>query len=1008
MKFDKNDPRLTDYLLGELSEEERAEVEAALENDSEAQAILAELESVVQLAQEALPGSGTETLTGEQRDAILDAAQNETPSNVRRWSDYWTYGAVAAMLLLCAGIGVYTVQQEMAEKSFDMAMTTSPQPNTPAPRTAEELLMSADDLERLEALGYLGDEKDETPEAEPITTPSRELSGGDLNNPAGQSAAPSVDVLSGQNEARGIVAAKPKKEAGDNDGDGLEFFEASNKVDFNFLNDVRVDAEPAEVAEQVVEDGAIEIVITGTGLPMQESVEPTPAITVAGFSGIRPNGGQSTQPAGARAAGRPAASRGGALAGRAGGRGGAGGRARARGRSGESGGGLQNVTINGNVRVRGNYYDANTTGTAAPELRSPDFGGAGHVSPDVVFEDGGYITRVTGSGFLNPMSSNPADGSSSLDFIDQRTSYGFNGAFSTDANGIGLGRVHRQPPEHNTEAYDRVEDNPFLAVSQNPLSTFSIDVDTAAYSNMRRFLNQGQLPPKDSVRIEELVNYFSYDYDPPTDDAPFSANIEVADCPWNEDHRLARVALKGWEIETDERPFSNLVFLLDVSGSMSPENKLPLVRKAMTQLVNELGENDRVAMVVYAGASGLVLPSTTADQKDKILGALNDLRAGGSTNGGSGIELAYRVARENFIKGGVNRVILATDGDFNVGTTDKGSLVRMVEQRAKSGVFLTVLGFGMGNLKDATLEQLADKGNGNYGYIDTEREARKMMVDQLSGTLVTIAKDVKLQVEFNPAKVAGYRLIGYENRVLKARDFNDDTKDAGEIGAGHRVTALYEVVPAGMALGKPKVDALKYQPAPTPSPTPAPVPESLSDDLMTVKIRYKKPDGDTSTKLEFPVKDEGQNLANASRDLKFAAAVASFGMLLRESPHMGDSSVGMVLDLAESGMGVDKNGYRREFIELVRKADSLGAWRSTKAPSGGTSLALVGFVDTAAGPVALLSISGQRPSAFAAGETADGYRIENIDMATGQILVYDTTTKNSVTLHQPRTAWSRR
>lgn len=473
-------------------------------------------------------------------------------------------------------------------------------------------------------------------------------------------------------------------------------------------------------------------------------------------------------------------------------------------------------------------------------------------------------------------------------------------------------------PGHNTEAYDRIVENPFLAVGQNPLSTFSIDVDTASYANVRRFLNQGMLPPPDAVRIEELVNYFAYDYAPPEDNAtPFAARVSIADCPWAPEHRLARIGIKGWEMPAEARPASNFVFLIDVSGSMNPENKLPLVKKAISMLTRQLDERDRVAMVVYAGSSGLVLPSTPCNEQATILAALEQLKSGGSTAGSEGIKLAYETAVGNFIPGGVNRVILATDGDFNVGITNEGELTRLIEERAKSGVFLTVLGFGMGNLKDATMEQLADKGNGNYAYIDTEKEARKVLVEQMQGTLVTIAKDVKIQIEFNPAQVSAYRLIGYENRMLAAEDFNDDTKDAGEIGAGHTVTALYELVPTGVQVNAPSVDELKYQHGQTLSPG------AGSGEAFTLKIRYKQPDGDVSTKQEFPVRDEGLRYAQADPDFKFAASVAAFGMILRGSEHKGSASYGSVLELAEEGQGQDRFGYRQEFIELVRKAKDM-------------------------------------------------------------------------------------
>ncbi len=468
----------------------------------------------------------------------------------------------------------------------------------------------------------------------------------------------------------------------------------------------------------------------------------------------------------------------------------------------------------------------------------------------------------------------------------------------------------------NTESYDRIYENPFLAAAKAPLSTFSIDVDTASYSNVRRFLTMGRLPPAGAVRIEELINYFTYAYKQPAGAAPFSTTAEVSACPWNPAHKLVHIGLQGRRIAKKQMPPRNLVFLLDVSGSMSDSNKLPLLKAALKLLVGQLTEQDRVAMVVYAGSSGLVLPSTTGDKKDKILSALGRLSAGGSTNGGAGIQLAYKVARENFHQGGINRVILATDGDFNVGNTSQSGLVRLIEKERKSGVFLTVLGFGMGNYKDSTMEKLADKGNGNYAYVDTINEARKVLVNEAGATLVTIAKDVKIQVEFNPARVSAYRLIGYENRMLRARDFNDDKKDAGEIGAGHSVTALYEVVPAGVkAPAAGTVDPLKYQKRSASA-------AAASGELLTLKLRYKKPDGDTSKLLSVAVSDAPQQ-AGASNSLRFSSAVAAFGMLLRGSKHKGQASFAMVKKLAGQSLGADKHGYRAEFLKLVDRAAGL-------------------------------------------------------------------------------------
>ena len=477
-----------------------------------------------------------------------------------------------------------------------------------------------------------------------------------------------------------------------------------------------------------------------------------------------------------------------------------------------------------------------------------------------------------------------------------------------------------KPDTTTTAAYPRYVENPFTLVASEPLSTFSTDVDTASYANVRRFLNQNQLPPRDAVRIEELLNYFTYDYAPPTGQHPFAAHVEVAGCPWAPEHRLVRVGLKGRELKADKRPPSNFVFLIDVSGSMSPVTRLPLIKQSLRALVKRMTENDRVAMVVYASSSGTVLESTSAVNKELILAAIDRLEAGGSTNGGEGIQRAYDLAVANFIKGGVNRVLLCTDGDFNVGITDRGQLLKLIEEKAKSGVFLTTLGVGDDNFKDATLQQLADKGNGNYHYLDSVEEGHKVLVEQMNATLVTIAKDVKIQIEFNPAEVSAYRLIGYEKRILAKQDFNNDAKDAGEIGAGHTVTALYEVVPPGVAL-RGEVDPLKYQ---TPPAAPAPAKGSpMSKELLTLKLRYKAPDGDKSTLMEIPVTDSGARLARASGDFKFASAVASFGMVLKDSAFKGTATLDSALELAQEGKGDDAHGYRAEFINLLGKAKAL-------------------------------------------------------------------------------------
>jgi len=478
----------------------------------------------------------------------------------------------------------------------------------------------------------------------------------------------------------------------------------------------------------------------------------------------------------------------------------------------------------------------------------------------------------------------------------------------------------RQQEPGNTEAYARIEDNRFLTATGNPLSTFSIDLDAASYSNVRRFLSQGALPPADAVRLEELVNYFSYTYPDHTGSHPFAVSTDVGSCPWDRDHRLVRIGLQAKHVATRDLPPSNLVFLIDVSGSMRSEDKLPLVKQAFRALVQELRSEDWVAIVVYAGAAGLVLPSTSGADKATILEAIDRLEAGGSTAGGAGLRLAYDVARENYLPEGNNRLILATDGDFNVGLSSDAEMIRLVEARREEGTFLTVLGFGTGNLKDTKMEQMADKGNGHYAYIDNFREAHKVFVREFGGTLFTVAKDVKIQVEFNPARVQAYRLLGYENRVLAKEDFADDKKDAGEIGAGHAVTALYEVVPVGASPVAVAADSLTYQHV-----TLRPL-ASRRSDLLTVRLRYKDPTGTRSRLLSTPVLDQG---AGGSSDLRFASAVAAFAMVLRNSEYRGSADYNLVLALARETRGEDAEGYREEFISLVERARSLSGGGET-------------------------------------------------------------------------------
>lgn len=467
----------------------------------------------------------------------------------------------------------------------------------------------------------------------------------------------------------------------------------------------------------------------------------------------------------------------------------------------------------------------------------------------------------------------------------------------------------------NTEDYSRIIENNFKKPTDDPLSTFSIDVDKASYSNVRRFISYRYLPPTDAVRIEELINYFDYDYPQPKDEHPLSISTELGTCPWNRDHYLLHIGMKGKEYSTKKVPPSNFVFLIDVSGSMNEANKLPLVKESFRVLVNNLRKQDRVAIVVYAGAAGMVLPSTSGAEKDKILDALKNLKAGGSTAGGEGIELAYKIAKEHFIKNGNNRVILATDGDFNVGVSSDGALTELIEAKRKTGVFLSVLGFGMGNYKDNKLEILSDKGNGNYAYIDDLSEAKRVLGSEMTGTLFTIAKDVKLQIEFNPLLVESYRLIGYENRLLNKEDFNDDTKDAGELGAGQTVTALYEIIPLNpnKMPKKAAVDPLKYQKSQTTASAQTP------DEWVNIKFRYKLPSSDSSFLLEKAVVGQPDKWFHTSDNFRFAAAVASYGLLLRQSKYKGDCTYGMVLDIADDARGVDVKGYRADFISLVQK-----------------------------------------------------------------------------------------
>ncbi|WP_120241029.1 vWA domain-containing protein [Marinifilum flexuosum] len=467
---------------------------------------------------------------------------------------------------------------------------------------------------------------------------------------------------------------------------------------------------------------------------------------------------------------------------------------------------------------------------------------------------------------------------------------------------------------YNTEGYSTINENNYKNAVESPVSTFSIDVDAASYSNVRRFLTNGEKPPIDAVRIEEMINYFNYNYEQPNGEHPFAIHHEIAKCPWNKENLLLHIGLQGKKIETENLPASNLVFLLDVSGSMNSQNKLPLLKKAFKLLVNQLRPEDKVAIVIYAGSSGLVLPSTNGTEKEEILNALNKLNAGGSTAGASGLKLAYQTARENFIDGGNNRIILATDGDFNVGISSNAEMERLIEKERNNGVFISVLGFGMGNYKDDKMEIIADKGNGNYSYIDNILEAKKVLVNEFGGTLHTIAKDVKIQIEFNPAIVEEYRLIGYENRMLNKEDFDDDQKDAGELGSGHNATALYEIK---LAKRKKKDQNLKYQDTKLNA-------KALSkNEIASVKFRYKNPKGRKSILITEEIPMDVSSAQTISENFQFSAAVAGFGLLLRQSKHKGNCNYKMLIDLAQNSKGQDMEGYRSEFIRLMKLAKHL-------------------------------------------------------------------------------------
>jgi len=852
MKIDKDDPRLTAHALGELDDNERAEVEALVQTDADARAVVDEIRQTAALLETELAGEPEIHLTTDQRQAIEFAAVGQNgrvPTSPTAGVSFFRrhragLAMAAALVFVVTSIGLLLPELRSARELSKKQLATS---SIKSFGTSCKVYARNDEV---------------AARLKNTATSSRVHTGDNENEPS-----VIVDALESANNFR-LRAYNGPKQGGRGSGEGQNVLFADGHATFGEKatsgqrNDLIVGTSPREYHQTM------------------EMVEKAHSRNEADGETQGASDGETRFLA-------------------------------------------LSQTPSEEVRKLIDQLRAEEVGTRAGENengrpvdrlpdRSPDCRDANRSGSEYsVVADSVTLRQARSAPTGSPVGAagNPVaastwtyDDSGSTEDLEEDESDP-----EVGARYLALLPAHLAAVEgRSSESYEPIFANPFKTVAQQPLSTFSIDVDTASYANIRRYLMGGMLPPRNAVRIEEMVNYFDYDYPLPDKDEPFSVNIEVAECPWDSDHRLARIGIKGWEFEDEDRPPANLVFLIDVSGSMQDHNKLPLLRESLEMLVAELPAYDQVAMVVYAGASGLVLPSTSCKSKGEIRDAITRLQAGGSTND---------VATENFIEGGINRVILATDGDFNVGTTNRGDLTELIEEKAKSGVFLSVLGFGMGNLKDATLETLADKGNGNYAYIDNINEAQKVLIDQMGGTLITIAKDVKIQVEFNPLEVQAYRLVGYENRVMAARDFNDDTKDAGEIGAGHTVTAFYEIVPAGLSADIEDIDPLKYQ-----DDAGSPSVAAETGEMMTVKLRYKEPDGDTSSLIEMAVFDEGLTIDEASDDFAFATAVASFGMLLRGSEYSGAFTYTDVLDMADTALGEDRFGYRAEFMDLVRKA----------------------------------------------------------------------------------------
>jgi len=832
MRLDPDDPRITAYVLGELSPEETSEIEAILEASPEDRQAVDEIRRLADALEEAIRDEDAPGLHDHQiREIERQAAGGGVPVQRIRMGLVLRWSLAAAALVVVSTVLFSQLLDRSAGTPAPDGTSASLQQKRTEPADEGRLMLGRDDFASVGGKAATEDRSRDgaTLSASPVSSPPQSLF------------SPEASPQGGDAFEKGVRAQ---------------------------VQDSMAPAAPSEAfVGRISSHGAPEGQVPASGRTPVDGPVPAPGLT---------SGQKDTLGLG----------------------GGAGGAYR---KAGED--------LRAELEELG--YLAECGG-----------GPVGGSAPGAGGEKGGSRAGVRGR--LKKETAGEEKTSARYDKVQNRLvidagKAGLSDAVDADGN-VSDEETLRQPSaESSTEDFARVHDNPFVRTGEEPLSTFSIDVDTASYSNVRRFLNEGRLPPPDAVRIEELLNYFSYDDPGPAGSDPFGVNIEIGECPWEPSHRLARIGVKGRELD-GERPGANLVFLVDVSGSMDDRNKLPLLIDSLAFLVESLDGRDRVAIAVYAGRSGLVLPSTPGDDHAAILGALGRLSAGGSTNGGEGIVLAYDVAQKGFVEGGINRVILCTDGDLNVGITSEGDLVRLIEEKRKSGVFLTVLGFGTDNLKDSKLEKLADHGNGQYAYVDSLGEARRIFGERLMGTLLTIAKDVKIQVDFNPREVASYRLLGYENRKLAARDFADDTKDAGEIGVGHSVTALYELVPAGQeppASAAPPATESRFLEKPQPSS------RAYSGEAFVVRMRYKAPDGDTSQLLEFPARDGGADLSMTSTEFRFATAVASFGMMLRQSPHRGNSTFAAVQELAAGCLGADEGGHRAEFLELVRRAAGL-------------------------------------------------------------------------------------